>query len=244
MIAFKTPPLPGLIGGVIIATILGLTMQGGTFGGYLDVMHYGYVFEGDPDLIGEALFEDLDYLLSRGGLDDMLWTVSLIICAMAFGGIMDGTGMLATIAETLLKFAKGTGMLIVVTLFTALLTNILTADQYLSLIIPGRMYKRAYEDRRLKSKNLARTIEDGGTMTSALVPWNTCGATMSRFLGVPTWGAGGYGPFAFLNWTSPIVSAFYGFTGISIWKMTDEEYEKAITAREAELKAEMAALEA
>jgi NhaC family Na+:H+ antiporter len=116
----------------------------------------------------------------------------------------------------------------------------LTADQYLSLILPGRMYKRAYEDRKLKAKNLARTIEDGGTMTSSLIPWNTCGATMARFTGVPT---ASYAPYAFLNWSSPIVSSIYGFTGISIWKMTDEEYEKALEKRDAELAAELAALE-
>jgi NhaC family Na+:H+ antiporter len=246
MIAFKTPALPGLYGGVLIAAILGALFQGLGIGEMLNFMHYGFEFEADAALIpDEDLRANLENLLTRGGMDSMLWTISLVICAMVFGGIMDGTGMLASIAEGLLKVAKGTGMVIVVTLISCIMTNILTCDQYLSLIIPGRMYRRAYEDRRLKSKVLARTIEDGGTMTSSLVPWNTCGATMSSFLGVPTMpsgGVGGYAPFAFLNWSSPIVSAFYAFTGIGIQRLTEEEYQKALIARAAEDKSEQDAL--
>jgi NhaC family Na+:H+ antiporter len=240
IIALRVPPLPGLIGGVAIGTILGMALQGLHIGEFMAIMHYGYEFGGDAAVIGEEMFDRLDNLLSRGGMDSMMWTINLVICAMVFGGIMDGTGMLATLAENMLKFAKSTGMLVVVTLLSAILTNMLTADQYLSLIIPGRMYKRAFDDRRLKSRNLARTIEDGGTMTSSLIYWNTCGATMSNFLGVS---AMEYGRYAFLNWSSPIVSAFYGFTGISIHKMTDEEYEKVLERREEEMKKEMEALE-
>jgi len=240
IIALKIPPLPGLIAGIFIGGLLGMIFQGLSLGELLDSMHYGYGFAGDPAVIGEELFDELDYLLSRGGMDDMMWTISLVICAMVFGGIMDGSGMLASLAEGMLKLAKSIGMLVVVTLISCVITNMLTADQYLSLIIPGRMYKRAYEDRKLKSKVLSRAIEDGGTMTSSLIPWNTCGATMSKFLGVPT---GSYAPYAFLNWSSSICSAFYAFTGIGIEKLTDEEYAKVLKDREAELKAEEKALE-
>jgi len=239
VIALRIPPLPGLFAGVIIGGLMGIIFQGLHFGEMLDIMHYGFSFPGDPAILGEDLYSDLDRLLSRGGLDSKLWTISLVIVAMCFGGIMDGSGMLATMAESLLKLAKSTGMLVVVTLLSCILTNMLTADQYLALIIPGRMYKRAFEDRRLKTRLLARTIEGGGTMTSALVPWNTCGATMSRFTGVPTVE---YLPYAFMNWSSPIVNAFYGFTGISIDKYTEEEYAKILKERAIAEEAEAEAL--
>ena len=239
IIALKIPPLPGLFAGIAIGAILGMIFQGLQVGELFDIMHYGNEFEA-VGIHDEELAAGLENLLSRGGMDSMMWTISLILCAMLFGGIMDGSGMLASLADGMLKLAKGTGMLIVVTLISAILTNMLTADQYLSLIIPGRMYKRAFEDRRLRSKVLSRTIEDGGTMTSSLVPWNTCGATMSSFLTVPT---AHYAPYAFLNWSSSVVSAFYGFTGIGIERLTDEEYAHVLKEREAELAAEMKALE-
>ena len=239
IIALRIPPLPGLFGGVIIGGIMGMIFQGIGFGEMLDIMHYGYYFDGDAYVIGEELYEELDYLLSRGGMDSMLWTVNLCICALAFGGILDGTGMLGSLAEQMLKLAKNTGMLVVVTVLSSVFTNMLTADQYLSLIIPGKMYKRAYDDRKLKSRLLARSIEDGGTMTSSLIPWNTCGATMSSFLGVPT---ASYFPYTFLNWSSPLVSMFYGFTGIGITKMSDEEYAAVLKRREDEEAAEKEAL--
>jgi NhaC family Na+:H+ antiporter len=239
IIALKIPPLPGLFSGIILAVIFGMAFQGLAFGEMLDTMHYGNSFDGSgiPDA---ELAASLERLLGRGGMHGKMWTISLVLVAMVFGGILDGTGMLATLAEGMLKLAKTTGSLVVVTLLSCIVTNMLTADQYLALIIPGRMYKRAYEDRKLKSKVLTRSIETGGTMTSSLIPWNTCGATMASFLTVPTVQ---YAPFAFLNWSSPVVQAFYGFTGISIEKLSDEEYAQIMAAREAELKAEIAVLE-
>ena len=106
------------------------------------------------------------------------------------------------------------------------------------------MYKEAFEDRRLKAKNLSRCLEDSGTITSNFVPWNTCGATMSTFLGQPQWGAGGYAPFAILNWLNPLVSIFYGFTGITMEKMTEEEYARILEEREKERIDALKAMEA
>lgn len=180
-------------------------------------------------------------LLTRGGMESMLWTVNLIICAMCFGGVMDSSGMLGTLAEGLLKLAKGVGSMTVVTVISCIFINVIASDQYLSIILPGRMYKEAYEDKRLKGKNLSRTLEDSGTITSPLVPWNTCGATMSTFLGVPTIA---YLPYAFLNLINPLVSIFYGFTGISMEKMTEEEYQKLLVERKAEKEAAEKSLEA
>ena len=119
--------------------------------------------------------------------------------------------------------------------------NVIAADQYLSLVLPGRMYKEAWEDRRLAPQNLSRCLEDSGTITSSLVPWNTCGATMSTFLGVPTFS---YARYAFLNLINPLVSIFYGFTGISMTKLTDEQYAKLLEQRAKEKEEALKALEA
>ncbi|MBQ6900166.1 MAG: Na+/H+ antiporter NhaC, partial [Firmicutes bacterium] len=105
---------------------------------------------------------------------------------------------------------------------------------------PGRMYKEAFEDMKLAPKNLSRCLEDSGTLTSNFFPWNTCGATMRTFLSVGS----GYIPYAILNWLNPLVSIFYGFTGISMTKMTDEEYERILEARAAEKEAALKAMEA
>ena len=130
------------------------------------------------------------------------------------------------------------------TIFTAIVVNCLCCDQYLAIILPGRMYKEAFEDRRLKPQNLSRCLEDSATLTSNFVPWNTCGATMSSFLQCPQWGAGGYAPFAILNWLNPLVSIFYGFTGISMKEMTEEEYQAVLEARAADKAAAEKAMEA
>jgi len=189
------------------------------------------------NIIGEY---NIDALINgKGGMSSMLWTINLIICAMCFGGIMDASGMLGSIAHSLLKFAKGVGGLVTVTLVSCIIMNIIAGDQYLSIVLPGRMYKETYEDMRLAPKNLSRCLEDAGTVTSNLIPWNTCGATMQKFLGVPTWGAGGYGPYAILSWLNPMVSCFYGWTGISMTKMTEEEYQ-AVMERRAREKSELA----
>jgi NhaC family Na+:H+ antiporter len=126
--------------------------------------------------------------------------------------------MMACIATKMLDKAKSTGSLILVTVLSCLFVNILCADQYLGIALPGKMFKDAYRERGLAPRNLSRALEDSGTVTSALVPWNTCGATMSAFLGVSTFA---YAPFAFFNYLSPIVSVLYGFLGFSI--MTLEE---------------------
>lgn len=194
---------------------------------------------------GDMLAEySLANLLTRGGMQSMMWTINLIICAMCFGGVMDASGMLGNLANGMLKIAKGTGMLVTVTILSCIFMNIIAGDQYLAIVLPGRMYKEAFEDRRLAPKNLSRCLEDSGTITSNLVPWNTCGATMRTFLGVPQWGVGGYGPYAVLCWINPLVSIFYGFTGISMAKMTEEEYQRVLEEREKATEEGLKSLEA
>lgn len=237
IVALRLPAIPGLIGGVFLGCLCGGIFQGVPLRDWFGILHYGYESSSDiPELVE---------LLTRGGMDSMMWTINLIICAMCFGGVMDASGMLSSIAKALLRFVKGTGSLVTITIFSCIFMNIIAADQYLAIILPGRMYREAFEDMHLKHKNLSRCLEDAGTMTSNLVPWNTCGATMTSFLGVPPFGAGGgYGMYAFLNWINPLVSIFYGFTGITMEKMSDEEYAKVIADRESQRESALKALEA
>ena len=160
--------------------------------------------------------EALDALLSKGGMSNMLTTVGLVINAMAFGGAMARTGLLERLLEASLSRVKTAGGLISATVGTCIGTNILAADQYLAVVIPGQMFNKSYEERNLSTINLARTIEDSGTLTSALVPWNTCGAYMSATLGVSTFL---YAPFAFFNILCPIIAIIYGYSQIALTKL-------------------------
>ncbi|MBN1466458.1 Na+/H+ antiporter NhaC, partial [candidate division KSB1 bacterium] len=152
-----------------------------------------------------------------GGMESMLSTVALIMCALAFGGVMETTGMLSAIARAILQRAKRQGSLVASTVLTCIGMNIIAPDQYLAIVVPGRMYREAYQGAGLKMKNLSRALEDGGTLSSALVPWNTCGAYMWATLGVHPFA---YLPFAFLNLLNPMISILLGYTG---WTMEKEK---------------------
>jgi NhaC family Na+:H+ antiporter len=160
--------------------------------------------------------ENIDLLVNRGGMNSMLEVIWLILSALMFGGVMEETGMLKRLVMALLKLVHGTGSLIATTIFTCVGVNIVASDQYMSIVLPGRMFKMEYDRRGLAPENLSRTLEDSGTLTSPLVPWNTCGAYMAGTLGVATFA---YLPFAFFNLINPLVAIFLGFTGISIKKI-------------------------
>jgi len=207
MVVRRVPPLPALLGGTVIGGICAVAMQGSSLADVIEVAHSGYVSAtGVPEV---------DDLLSRGGLMSMMETVTLIICALSFGGIMERTGMLEVIAASLLTLAKGTGSLVATTVVSCIAMNAVASDQYISIVIPGRMYKNAFDKRGLHPKNLSRALEDSGTLTSPLIPWNSCGAFMWATLGVYPLA---YLPYAFLNLLTPVVSIFYGFTGITMEK--------------------------
>lgn len=155
----------------------------------------------------------VDALLSKGGMASMLNTVWLIICALGFGGVLERTGILNYLLQWTLKRVKGNGSLITTTVCTCIATNALAADQYIAVALPGRLYADAYERHGLSRLTLARTLEDSGTLTSALIPWNTCGAYMSATLGVATLH---YAPFAFFNLLCPIIAIIYGFIGFAL----------------------------
>lgn len=157
--------------------------------------------------------ENLQQLLSAKGILGMLWTIALILSAMVFGGAMDGIGALARITKELLSLAKSVFGLFLTTVASCLGLNFIASDQYLALVVPGKMFKQAYEDRGLAPENLSRTLEDSGTVTSVLVPWNTCGAYQSTTLGVSV---SEYFVFAIFNWLSPIVTLIVAGLGIKI----------------------------
>jgi Na+:H+ antiporter, NhaC family len=167
----------------------------------------------------------LNELLSRGGMANMLNTVWLILMAMTFGAVMEATGMMQRIAASILGVVRGTGSLVSATLVTAFGANILASDQYMAIVLPGRMFRIEYARRGLAPKNLSRALEDSGTLTSALVPWNTCGAFMASTLGVATFA---YAPFAFFNLINPFISAAYGFTGFTIEKVKPADAGAAV----------------
>ncbi len=169
-------------------------------------------FIADADL-PEKLKEKLPDLLAGKGMAGMLWTIYLIIAAMIFGGMMDGIGALARITRSLLSLAKTTFGLFASTVASCLALNITASDQYLALVVPGKMFKQAYEDQGLAPENLSRTLEDSGTVTSVLIPWNTCGAYQSGVLGVSV---SEYFMFAFFNYISPIMTLIFAAFSIKI----------------------------
>ncbi len=173
---------------------------------------------GLPDFINNSsmdadIKDNLTKLLSGKGVQGMLWTVYLVICAMFFGGIMEAIGALTRISKSLLSLAKTTFGLFASTVASCLALNITASDQYLAIVIPGKMFSKAYEDRGLAPENLSRTLEDSGTVTSVLIPWNTCGAYQSGVLGVSV---AEYFVFAIFNWISPFMTLIIAGLGIKI----------------------------
>ena len=166
----------------------------------------------------EANHPILQDLLSSGGMKGMLGTIWLILSAMVFGGVMEACGFLETISKSLLKLAKNTASLIATTAGTCLFVNVTASDQYLAIVVPGRMYADAYRKRGLAPENLSRTLEDSGTVTSVLVPWNTCGAYQSGVLGVDTLA---YIPYAFFNLLSPLMTLTFAIFNIKIKQLKD-----------------------
>jgi len=216
MVVKKVPPLPALLGGTALGGIFGLLTQSKSLADVIMAAKSGYVSRSGVTMVDE--------LLTRGGLDYMMNTVALIICALSFGGIMEKTGMLEVLAKSLLKRVRRTGSLVATTIFSCIGMNIIASDQYMAIVIPGRMYKKAFDEMGLHPKNLSRALEDSGTLSSPLIPWNSCGAFMGATLGVnPLL----YLPYAFLNLTNPVVSIFYGYTGITMEKVEGWEDRSA-----------------
>ncbi len=193
-IAKKLPAVPGISLGIIIAAILGPIYQGVNFGDILSAGLNGYV--------SKTGLEAVDKLLTTGGLNNMMSSISLTIIAMMFGGIAEETGILEAIVKKFLYRVQSVVGLVISTILTCFFTNATMPEQYISIVVPGRMFKNEYKDRKIAPRLLSSTLESGGTVTSAMIPWNTCGTYMSTVLGVSTVH---YLPFLFFNLLMPIV---------------------------------------
>ena len=182
------------------------------------------MFEGYTASTGNAAVDDL---LTRGGMASMLNTVWLIVCALGFGAVMERTGLLDRLIRSVLAVAKSTGSLIAATIATAFGGNAVAADQYMAIVLTGRLYQPEYRRRGLAPENLSRALEDGGTITSPLVPWNTCGAYMAATLGVATLD---YLPYAFFNLAGPVIALGMAYAGFRILRLKDAPPAAAATA--------------
>ncbi|MFV0424239.1 MAG: Na+/H+ antiporter NhaC [Bacilli bacterium] len=258
MILLKVPALPALFVSALIGVAIAIPANGIGMDEAMDVMHYGYSsdaatmlvddgyemvetgevnddgdelfnYEKGGEIIDSSVVSNVDELLSRGGLDSMLWTVSLIICAMIFGGIMEAAGLLQAVVDMILKLVFGYTSLVVASLATSAFVNVVAADQYLAIVLPGKMYKKSFtEDYNVEPYCFSRVLESGGTLTSPLVPWNTCGATMSGFLGVPVWGAGGYAIYAIFNLVNVLFEVIAAAVGFGVVYKDDKEKIKEV----------------
>lgn len=208
LVAKKMPALPAIIIGTILGLLSHVFIQGGAIGDAMATLQSGYSIESGNELV--------DSLLNRGGIDGMLYTTSLAIIAAVFGGVLESTGMLAAIVGQILRLVRSDGGLLSATVGTAFVSNIAAADQYMSIVVPSRMYANAYKERNLHPKNLSRALEDGGTITSSLVPWNTCAVFIVGTLGVETLA---YAPYAIMNLSVPIISIVFSLLGITVVKM-------------------------
>lgn len=211
LVALKVPAIPALIVGIVLGVLAQIFVQGGSLAGAVSALQAGYVIDSGNELV--------DDLFNRGGLDSMMYTVSMTIVAMTFGGILEYSGMLQSIMTHILRLAKSTGSLIATTIAAAVTTNATCSEQYISIVVPARMFADTYADKGLDSRNLSRALEDGGTLTSVFFPWNTCGVFILGTLGV---GAFEYAPYAVLNFVVPVISILYAFTGFTIVKVQEQ----------------------
>ncbi len=223
LIVKKMPALPALLLGTIMGGVFALIFQPHIVQEIAGVTDYslGSAYKG----ILTAMFtevsvvtgnESVDSLLSSSGMEGMLSTVWLIISAMVFGGVMEHNGMLKRIARSIIQLAHSTGSLVAATAGTCITFNLTASDQYIAIVVPGRMYRTEYRERGLAPENLSRTLEDSGTVTSVLVPWNTCGAYQSSVLGVATLT---YLPYCFFNIISPFMTILFAYANIRIERL-------------------------
>ena len=206
----KAPAIPGLVLATLAGAIIAVVYQGASAADLINAAHYGYE--------ASTGVEAVDKLLTRGGLDHMMWTISLIICALSFGGIMERCGYLESVLNAISKIINNVTGLVSTTIFASLFGNLFLGDQFLGIVVPGRMFKPAFDRLKLAPRMLSRTLEDCGTLTSPLIPWTACGGYMSAMLGV---NAFAYAPYAVLNWLNPIMAIVLTFFGIGVFYRKD-----------------------
>ncbi len=226
MIIKKISAIPALLIGSLLGGLFAIIFQpqviesvAGASANFFESCYKAVMLAMYGDISIVTKNEVVNELLSTGGMYGMLNTIWLIICAMVFGGIMESTNMLRTITASIIKLANSTGSLVASTAGTCVFFNITASDQYLAIVVPGRMFAETYAERGLKPEVLSRTLEDSGTVTSVLIPWNTCGATQSSVLGVSTWA---YAPYCFFNIISPFMTILYAYLNIKIRRLSDK----------------------
>jgi len=223
----KVPAFPAVALGALLGGVWAVIFQPHTVAGLAQSMSLEGISSVKASIIvvWTALFdgvkfsttsETLNDLLSRGGMSSMLNTIWLIMCAMTFGAVLERVGLLKRVVSAFLKGATTAGDMITRTILTCIGTNILTADQYMAIVMPGRMYKEEFAKRGLNQLNLSRSLEDGGTLTSPLIPWNTCGVYMQSVLSVNPLD---YFVFAFFNLINPVLAIIYAHLGIRILRI-------------------------
>ncbi|WP_346858079.1 Na+/H+ antiporter NhaC [uncultured Draconibacterium sp.] len=227
VIILKVPPLPSLLIGTLLGGVFAVIFQpeiirqiAGHIENYSTASYYSVMQAMFGDISLSTSDENVNDLLSTSGMRGMLDTVWLILSAMVFGGVMESAGLLKRITQPIIKYAKSTGSLVASTVATCIFFNTTASDQYIALVVPGRMFRKSYENKGLKPELLSRTLEDSGTITSVLIPWNTCGATQSRVLGVDTWA---YAPYAFFNIISPFMTILFAYLNIKIRRFAKGE---------------------
>lgn len=203
----KIAPIPGMMAGIATSIPISIFVQGKTLSDVISVLNYGFESESGLELV--------DTLLTRGGIQSMMWTFSLAVIALALGGVLSNTGILNAIVTKLVKLIKNPKYLPAATIITTFLVNLSMAEQYVSIILTGEIFKKPYENAGLEPKMLSRSLEEGGTLTAPLVPWNTCGAVMLAALGVS---ATEYAPYAILNWLNPLLGIVLPMLGFSLFK--------------------------
>ena len=222
LIVKKVPAIPSLFIGTLLGAFTALVAQPNII---LELGNSSDYFKASFMTLIDAMSREtnittdnemINGLLSTGGMFGMLNTVWLIICAMCFGGVMEASGFLSRISNALMKLATNTASLVATTTGTCIFFNMTASDQYLAIVVPGKMFKDAYKDLNLAPENLSRTLEDSGTVTSVLIPWNTCGATQASVLGVATLA---YLPFCLFNIISPFMTMLYAVIGYKIKKL-------------------------
>jgi NhaC family Na+:H+ antiporter len=230
----KVPPLPTILFGALLGGLMAVILQ----------PEVVLAFSASPELstslamlkgvwlalangyVATTGVTEVDNLLTRGGMSSMLTTIWLILAALGFGAVLEHSGMLMRLIESVIRAAKSTGALFTTVALSCIGTNIIAADQYIAIVLPGKMFKAEFQRRGLDPRNLSRVLEDSGTLTSPLVPWNTCGAYMAATLGVATFA---YLPFAFFNLINPLVSVIYGITGFTITRIDDQSPTHAVS---------------
>ena len=231
----RIPAIPSLLLAAAVGGVFAMIFQGTSLSEVLNAFQYGY--EADT---GNKI---ADKLLSRGGEDSMLWTISLIMFAMCFGGILEKCGYVEVLLGPIVRRVKTVGGLVTAMIVTGIVCDVVLTDQYLAIMVPSRMFQKSFDERGLSRSFLSRTSEDGATLWSPMIPWNGCGAYQSATLGVSNWQ---FAPFAFMNIINPIFAIIITYLGIGIKykefdNLSGEELKEAKAKKKAEFQAEKAA---